>query len=498
MNKKDLKNITLTTSQEKILQHLLDFVNDTSSRVFILKGYAGTGKTTLMRFLIQKLKEQEKSFALMASTGRASKILSNLTNGKAVTIHSTIYHYNGLNKEFDDKEEIKIGKDGQLFLLFEQTTIDEDCDPETIYIIDEASMVADVASKDITQAKYGSGRLLKELLEYDSRPQSKFIFVGDPCQLPPITQYISPALSREYFEKFFNIQPEEAQLTEIMRQDETNDIIDASKQIRKRYNQAPESPLFYGRQKLWGKLPFRNCSNIVFHPNLSDLINDYVQSVQSRGINSAIFICRSNKSCHETSAVIRPKLNIIDKRIQKDDLLIVIQNNFPTGLMNGDMVIITDMSSQTITRATLTFRQVKVKELFTTREFSALLMEDTIYMNRLNLGSDQQQELFVDFIKRMRKRGISQKHDKEAFNKALQNDPYLNALRCSFGYALTCHKAQGGEWNDVYLNVPRNIMLNPTKETYQWIYTAMTRASERRHIIDDIYIEGYDNARRML
>ena len=489
MQQTDLSKIQLTTSQENVLKKILDFVDGEEERVFILKGYAGTGKTTLMRFLIQALKEKKKNYRLLASTGRAAKVLANLSdsNGQTSTIHSMIYSFNGLNKEVEEKEPVA-DKTGQLFLVFEPVQLNIEKTPETVYIVDEASMVSDVEAKDVTQAKFGNGRLLKELLDYDSRSNSKFIFVGDPCQLPPIEEYYSPALMKEYFEDTFAIKAEEAQLTEIMRQQGVSGIVDASKLIRGMYNAAPSSDLMYGGQKLWGNLPFRRYKDIQLHPQLEDMLDDYVEKVRKNGLNSAVCICKSNSACSKLSAVIRSKMGYADDRIQKGDLLMVIQNNNKTDLMNGDMVVVEEISSKTETRANLTFRQVKVRELFTGRTYSSLMIEEIAYQNRLNLDSKQQQELFIDFIVRMKKKGITQKQHR-TFYDAMFNDPYLNALRCMFGYAITCHKSQGGEWEDVYVHVPRNITLNPTKQTYQWIYTSMTRAKNTLHMIDDFYIK---------
>ena len=490
MQQSDISNIKLTTSQENVLKQILDFVNISSDRVFILKGYAGTGKTTLMRYLIKALTEKGKHYQLLASTGRAAKVLANLSesNGQTSTIHSMVYSFNGLNKEVEEKEELIADKTGQLFLVFEPSKLDENSKPETVYIIDEASMVSDVASRDVTQAKFGDGRLLKELLNYDTRPGSKFVFVGDPCQLPPIEQYYSPALMKDYFLQEFGSTAQEAQLTEIMRQQGVCGIVDASKRIRSLYNTAPENGSFYGAQKLWGYLPFRRYKDIELHPNLETMLNDYVAKVQDDGLNSAVCICRSNRGCSQLSDIIRKKLGYTDGRIQTGDLLMVIQNNMPTGLMNGDMVTVEDMSPQTTTRARLTFRQVKVKELFTGKVYTTLIIEEIAYQGRLNLDNRQQQALFIDFILRMREKGITQKQ-KRAFYDAMFIDPYLNALRCVFGYAITCHKSQGGEWDEVYVHVPRNITLNPTKETYQWVYTSMTRARQTLHMIDDFYIK---------
>ena len=490
MEQVELSKIKLTNSQDQVLKKILDFVNNSNDRVFILKGYAGTGKTTLMKFLIQELEKVKKDYRLLASTGRAAKVLANLSNrnGSTSTIHSMVYSFNGLSKEYDEKEEPVVDKDGQLFLVFEPSRLDESEVPETIYIIDEASMVSDVEAKSVTQAKFGEGRLLKELLDYDKRSGSKFIFVGDPCQLPPIEEYYSPALMKDYFHETFGMSAQEAQLTEIMRQKGASGIIDASKQIRSLYNQAPADDSVYGSQRLWGFLPFRQYRDIQLHDNLESMTNDYVDKIRENGLNSAVCICWSNSACSKLSANIRAKLGFAFGRVQEGDLLMVIQNNMPTGLMNGDMVTIEELGPATQSRAGLTFREVTVKELFTQRTLKTLMIEEIVNQARLNLDSAQQQALFIDFIMRMRDKGITQK-DTRQFNHAMIHDPYLNALRCVFGYAITCHKSQGGEWEDVYVNVPRNITLNPTKEKYQWIYTSMTRARMTLHMVDDFFIK---------
>lgn len=157
--------------------------------------------------------------------------------------------------------------------------------------------------------------------------------------------------------------------------------------------------------------------------------------------------------------------------------------------MNGDMVEVLETFDYTETIAGLIFRKIVIKELFTQRKYSLLLIENLLYQKTLNLTADQQKNLFWNFNKRMKEKGITQKKNKAYYNDMMLHDPYLNALRCSFGYVITCHKAQGGEWNDVFLDIPRNITLNPTKEMYQWIYTAITRAKERLHLVNDFYLE---------
>lgn len=490
MEKTEIDHIKLTKSQENVLKQLLGFVDSTEDRIFILKGYAGTGKTTLMRFFIKQLEAKNVCYKLLASTGRAAKILSNISGSvEASTIHSMVYNFKGLSDEPDDVEKLNVGTDGQLYLVFVPNKIPADSDnPSTVYIVDEASMVSDVSPSDITQAKFGEGRLLSELLGYDTNKDSKFIFVGDPCQLPPIEQYFSPALMKDYFEETFGMRAQEAGLTEIMRQQGHNGLIDISKKIRGLYNQAPENVSYYGSQRLWGYLPFSNCKDILLHGDLEEMLADYVENIKQNGPNHSICICRTNKACSQLSDQVRFQLGFHQDHVQVGNILMVIQNNMLTGLMNGDMIVVESISDKVEQRAQLSFRKVQVKELFTGKSYSTLIIEQLIHQSRLNLTRQQQHALFVDFILRMRSKNISPKRNRDMFYNLMYSDPYLNALRCVYGYAITCHKSQGGEWEHVYMHIPRNITLNPTKETYQWIYTAMTRAKSKLHIVNDFFI----------
>lgn len=483
----DIDNIQLKPGQQQVLRQIQSFVDDKDHKVFILKGYAGTGKTTLMRFLIKHLSEEKKNYILLASTGRAAKILCNLTNNSAQTIHSLIYSFESLNVDLSDMTE---EPDGQLYLTFKAVSIDSIITSSCIYIVDESSMISDIEDKNIIQAKFGTGKLLTELLKYDNRVDSKFIFIGDPCQLPPIRGTYSPALSKEYIESEFNLNTEEAQLSEIIRQGVNNSIIQASQTIRGYWKNAPSSKKYYlPGMKVWGKLPFKNRKEIVLYRNSGELLNQYFEIIKSKKYNDATYISSYNTSCLVKSQLIRRMLDFNPDFVHAGDLLMVIQNNYISGLMNGDMVEVVETFDYTETIAGLIFRKIVIKELFTQRIYSLLLIENLLYQKTLNLTADQQKNLFWNFNKRMKEKGITQKKNKAYYNDMMLHDPYLNALRCSFGYVITCHKAQGGEWNDVFLDIPRNITLNPTKEMYQWIYTAMTRAKERLHLVNDFYLE---------
>lgn len=487
------KEITLTESQQRVLDKLKAFMAS-NNRVFILKGYAGTGKTTLMRFFIRHLTETNRSFVLLAPTGRAAKVLSDVAlddrfEGQGVrqgkTIHGLIYSYKGFNREVSEEEFSNGNAKGQLSLCFEPVKSQFDDESESrLYIVDEASMISDEAVKNATQAVFGSGKLLSELLDFDSRPTSKFLFVGDPCQLPPVGSDVSPALDEFYFVP----QAQSATLTEIMRQTDGNDLIRVSKQIRSMESSAPDDQSVYGGRNHWTKLPLRHSSNIVLHPTLPDMVSHYEDSVRRMGYNHGIFICRGNKNNSEISAQVRKSLGYGGTIPECGELLMVIQNNMPTGLVNGDMVVVEYVNPNIKQRAGLTFVEVHVKEMVNEKTFSVLLLVDTLWSVQLNLTSVQQTDLFIDFFVRMKRMDVPQNSD--AFNEQLRRDPYLNALRCTYGYAVTCHKAQGGEWDEVYIDLPRNIGLNPTKQTFRWLYTAVTRAKKTLHLVDDgLYLQ---------
>lgn len=473
-------DIIFTDSQKRAYSKLMEFVTDEEAKIFILKGYAGTGKTTLMRKLVEEMNSRHEPYSLLASTGRAAKILANATGYETHTVHSEIYKFTDLNQDLEtvanSREINDVDSTGQLYLNFELTTKSHIGQTKPhYYIIDEASMVSDAVDKNATQAIFGSGQLLSDLFHYDS--EGKFIFVGDICQLPPIMQTISPALTPKYIEDNFSIKTYESELTDVVRQSGDNDIAIASQRIRK---------LYYSPQSWkWAKFPLKGYKNIHLLGNQASLFTQYIKRIEKEGYNSATLIGFSNKQCDVITQIIRPSFGHNAALVEKGDLLLVTQNNLISGLMNGDLVTVEDIIIQE-KRAGLTFLKVSVKELFTKRVYSQLMIADIIYSNQTNLTQSQQKELFIDFYYRMKDKGISQKS--QAFKQNMMNDPYLNALRTVFGYALTCHKAQGGEWDYVYLDIPKSVPILPKPYVYQWIYTAMTRAKKGLYLVDDFWI----------
>lgn len=497
------QDIVLTNVQQDALNQIKTFISNPNKKVFILRGYAGTGKTTLMRFIIPYLKEKSIEYKLLATTGRAAKVLSNYSGYETSTIHHLIYSFNNLNKDLSDiTESTNIDDTGQLYLNFDP--VQNDSANPCVYIIDESSMIADEFQTQIIQAKFGTGKLLTELFNYDNNPSSKFIFVGDPCQLPPINSPISPALEPDYISNVFRFGVEMAELTQIMRQSDDNDIISTASLLRILYVEAPNTQDDYDKTRpTWGFIPFRNRNNIVLHSTTQDLINDYVIKFLQHGYDKTIYIARSNSQCRKVCDMVRSIKGFKDD-LCVGDILMVYQNQLTTGLMNGDFVEVLQIGNKITQRfytgrytnpVLLSFVEVKVKECFTQREHTSLLILECLHQD--NLDSIQQSGLFLDFALRMQKQGITQKKNINTFNDMMQKDPILNALRCSYGYAVTCHKAQGGEWDEVYVDMPRNITKNPTKSTFQWIYTALTRARQTLHCVDDFYIKDENEYKKV-
>ena len=430
-----------------------------------------------MKCFIDELDKRNLEYVLLASTGRAAKILSNITEKDAKTVHGLIYTYKDLNQEMEEfiqkREKTGVDSCGQLVLQFSHETIKTE--REVYYLVDESSMISDKEDLMATQAIFGSGRLLHDLLQYNLK--GKFVFIGDACQLPPITQRFSPALAVNYFKDVFRMKAEDVELTEVMRQKKGNDIVHSAARVR----QLCAKP----QPWTWAKFPFRNYNNIHILNSQTTLINQYIQRVKRYGYNNATLIGFSNKQCDDLTKLLRPAFGVHSELLSVGDLLLVTQNNNISGLMNGDQVLVKEVMGRE-RRAGLTFLTVTVEELVSHETYTQLLIEEILYHNQTNLTQEQQKELLVDFYIRMKAKDIKQ-HTPE-FNAMMMKDPYLNALRTVFGYALTCHKAQGGEWEHVYLDIPRHLPGLDKPYVYQWMYTAMTRASKELYVVDNFWV----------
>ena len=299
MAKTNYSDFTLTNAQTNALKAFRQFMHDKENRIFVLRGYAGTGKTTLMRFFIDELKRTGKTFQLLGSTGRAAKILRDVTNNDATTVHCLIYHFKDFNKNLEksfgkEYDQKKVDEMGQLLLQFECCQVEHEDDETIFYIIDESSMLSVVAEADPSQALFGSGRLIRDLLNYD--PQGKFVFVGDNCQLPPVNASESPALSTSYLMENYDVGCMEVELTEIIRQAGGNDIINVATKLRRL---AASPPMV-----TWAKFPMLGHQNIKVCSDPTKLLDLYIQDVKKNGYDCATMICGSNKQCDLRSRLV--------------------------------------------------------------------------------------------------------------------------------------------------------------------------------------------------
>jgi len=477
-NKITYFDFELKHQQQKAFDALCSFIDSKSDKVFILKGYAGTGKTTLMSGLIKKLSEKEIPFSLLATTGRAAKILSEKTKTKSNTIHSHIYVFNELSEDLEKlskiQEDFSVDDKGQVTLLFNLNPITSES--EKIYIIDEASMISDKIEKNISFAKFGTGDLLGDILNYDKN--GKFIFVGDPCQLPPINQSNSPALSALHITEKYKLQTKEFEMTDIVRQANTNGIIQASFKLRN---------LFYTNPDVkFASFPVKGHNNIYIEDSHVGMLNRYIEKIKMNGFKDATLICQTNKHCADLNKIIRSSLQNNQERICLGDLLMVTQNNYLSNLVNGDQVTVVEIGSKEY-RCGLSFIKVVVEEITSKSKFNLLLIEDILYSTSTNLDTKQHKDLLIDYFKRMREKGIHQKDS--AFTENMLKDPYINALKAVYGYALTCHKAQGGEWNEIFLYLDNKIHGIKKPGIYQWLYTSVTRAKENLNVVNDWFIK---------
>jgi ATP-dependent exoDNAse (exonuclease V) alpha subunit len=466
-----------TPGQLNVMVMLESFVKS-RDKVFILKGYAGTGKTTLMSGFIKWLSENDHVYSLLASTGRASKILSDKTGEHTSTIHSQIYVFSDLDDDLETmasvQESLAIDDKGQISLIFDVKVIDSKT--EKIYIIDEASMVADVQDTGGSFAKFGTGELLKDLLAYDKK--GKFVFVGDPCQLPPIGQNFSPALSKDYIEKKYSLTTRQVELTEIIRQASTNGIIGASLAVRKLHSTNPAVK--------FANFPMKGSKDISLHGSHVNLINLYIGKIKEFGFEYSTLICQTNRHCSDLNQIVRSALGKNSNMVEPGDILMVTQNNYLTSLVNGDIVQVVKTGKREI-RCGLTFLNVQVLNFASKEHYNVLMVEDILYSISTNLNNKQHKDLMIDYYFRMKDKGIFQKS--QGFKENMLTDPYLNALKAVYGYALTCHKAQGGEWEEIFLYLDNKIHGIPKPGIYQWMYTAITRAKNSLHLVNDWFIK---------
>lgn len=486
--KETFSKYTLTSGQNGLLDELDKFLSDKST-CFLLKGYAGTGKTFMMKGLTDFLTETKRSFRIAAPTGRAAKVISQKTKHKAYTIHKTIYSSKDL-KEFKTKNE-----DGtETFKFYYELKHNEDPN-NTIYIIDEASMLSNVYSEG-EFFRFGSGYLLKDLINYinfdNNDHNKKVIFIGDNAQLPPVNMNFSPALDGKYLLDNCNLVSSEFELTEVVRQKAESGILHNATKLRQSL-----------KANIFNQLDIETSFNDINKTKHEELLSKYLEACNNSIDEETIIVAYSNSSVKEYNDFVRNHFFPNQNTITVKDKIILVSNNYnytQMELLNGDFGIVKEVStineSRTIKlkrknrrnetieiNVPLTFRNVTITftdEEFKKHDIQCKIIENLLYSRHRDLSSDELKALYIDFKIRNEKL----KSGTKEFKDAIRSDVYFNALRIKFGYAVTCHKAQGGEWANTFLNC-KTLMGYFNSSYFRWLYTGITRAKENLYTLDE-------------
>ncbi len=448
-----------TTSQQKLFQGLSNFTFHSEKRkVLIISGYAGTGKTTLIGAYTQALNQYKIPVILLAPTGRAAKIFSQKAKQKAYTIHKVIYRLKSKTNPYSG------------------LSLAPNFHKNTIFLVDEASMIGDYT---MTNGDISNNNLLEDLFEFVySGKNCQLILIGDEGQLPPVGSDFSPALNKEYLGNFFPlIHFEQYQLTEVLRQKNDSDILKNATLIRSIENQKPKLSISYQE---------KNGSIISVYGNE---LQDYLESSYSNfGMEETVIITRSNKQANLYNQHIRSRILWHEEEISSGDILMCVKNNYFWIKENTDMGFIANGELFKVIRVLKEvelygFRFVHLSVQFLDYdemgEVEIIAHLETLQVESPALKRERMKELFFEIEK-----DYSYISQKKKRYEAILSSPYFNAVQIKYAYAVTCHKSQGGQWADVYID-PGYINLNEwSKAENRWLYTAITRATNRIFLIN--------------
>lgn len=483
----------LTDGQQKLVACLDDFLTNDRDSVFLLKGYAGTGKTFITKGLTEYLRAAGRNYVLAAPTGKASKVIASKTRSPAYTIHKTIYSFN------DIKEYAVDGLNGsETFKFYADLAVNE-LSVDTVYIVDESSMISDIYNES-EFFRCGSGHLLRDFLKFvnldHNDHRKKVIFIGDDAQLPPVGMKESPALNPNYLQSEYGLHSTGYELTEVVRQKKESGVMHNAVPMRKAL-----------KEGVFNQLDFDLKYPDVEHVEYQDLIARYLQSCGGKINGESIVIAHSNADVADYNQRIRQEFFPGQPEICLGDKVMAVTNSDAHGffISNGDfgqvrnvygdteqrLVTIRRRSDETggveETVVPLRFRSVHLgfRDLDgVVHFFDAKVIENLLYSDTLSLSSDENKALYLDFC--IRNPGL--KAGTKEFKDTLRSDPYFNALRVKFGYAITCHKAQGSEWNHVFVKCRTNGN-QLCADYFRWLYTAITRTAGRLYLMEEPHIK---------
>lgn len=447
-----------TEGQSTAIIDIADFVwNKFQDEIYILKGYAGTGKTTLIASLVKVLKRHNRRAVLLAPTGRAAKVLANYSGHSALTIHKKIYR---------QKKMV----DG-----FAEFGLDRNLHKNTIFIVDEASMIS---NQSMELSVFGSGRLLDDLISYVySGIDCKIVFCGDTAQLPPVGLDISEALNPSLIQTYgFDVK--HSVLTDVVRQDKKSGILHNATSLRTQLS---------GEVK--GVFPNLNSEGFTDFIRLSgnDLIDQIQSSYDNPGMDETIIVCRSNKQANRYNQGIRNRVLWREEEISPGDQLMVVKNNYYwlkdedeiDFIANGDiMELIRVLEYKEL--YDLRFARVMVRlKNYRDLEFSCWILLDTLTVETPAMPRDAMKEFFFKVMD-----DYQHVKGKKHRTDAVREDHFFNALQVKYAYAVTCHKAQGGQWEHVYVDQGYITEEKLDRDYFRWLYTAVTRSSSKLFLVN--------------
>lgn len=447
-----------TEEQENALNSFSNFLlSPSSEKIFVLRGYAGTGKTSLVSALVKTLGEVGRKCVLLAPTGRAAKVFSLYSHHPAYTIHRRIYRLRVFSGDM------------------ENFTLNTNLHRQTLFIVDEASMIA---NEGLSGASFGTGRLLDDLIEYVySVPGCSLMLVGDTAQLPPVGEEQSPALSVPVLQGY-GLEVTECLLTQVVRQAADSGILYNATLLR---HSIMKDACFGLPSVRIGKFPD---VKVIQGGDLIEAISDSYDKV---GMDETIIICRSNKRANLYNRGIRNTILYREDELNAGDVLMVAKNNYFWGadckeldfIANGDVAVVRRVRR---VREMYGFRFADVVLRFPDYgdlELEVTLLLDTLHTDFPSLPREQGEKLFEAVFE-----DYAYLSSKRERIKKIKEDPYYNALQVKYAYAVTCHKAQGGQWQRVFLDQGylTDEMVSP--DYYRWLYTAFTRATETLYLVN--------------
>lgn len=454
-----------TLKQNIVLNQLSEFIfNKQPNSLYLLKGYAGTGKTTIVGTIVTNLWKAKKSAVLMAPTGRAAKVISNYSGKEAFTIHKKIY--------FPKKD-----KSGGIKFVLQPNK-----HKNTIFIVDEASMIPDTPGES---KLFENGSLLDDLIQYVySGHQCKLLLIGDTAQLPPIKLDLSPALNEDKLSLNYNKEVTKMELDEVVRQEFDSGILANATLLREALSNAFHDAFKFDLNG------FKDVVRLVDGQEVMDAINDAYSTL---GNEETTIIVRSNKRANLYNQQIRNRILFNENELTPGDFIMVVKNNYfwikPTSeagfIANGDIIVVLEIYNL-IDLYGFRFAEVKVRmvDYPKMQAFETVLLLDTIESETPSLTYEDSNRLYQEVMK-------DYETETSKYRKFLKvkNNKYFNALQVKFSYAITCHKSQGGQWNTVFVEQPY-LPNGIDKEYLRWLYTAITRAKEKLYLIgfqDDFF-----------